>query len=247
MLRAAIEAIRTNPELPDFALPDELPSDPIALKALMREQQAALASIRLEAQRHLAETQSHLTEAHSELANIQGNLIAARGDLPEAQSDLAKAQSRIRYLYEQFVLARQRMFGASSEQSPDQARLFDEAEVLAAMPGADEDEESDVSDDVTNAGTSSKTKARGKRAPLPTELPRIDIVHELPEDQRVCACGTPMVEIGEEVSEQLDIVPMTIQVLRHIRKRYGCPQADQAPIIAPMRRSQFPRATRVPT
>jgi len=120
MSRAASEAIPTSPdriavELPDFALPDELPSDPVALKALMREQQAALASIRLEAQRHLAETRSHLAEAHSELAG-------ARGDLAETQSDLAKAQGRIRYLYEQFILARRRMFGASSEQSPDQAR-----------------------------------------------------------------------------------------------------------------------------
>ena len=31
-----------------------------------------------------------------------------------------------------------------------------------------------------------------------------------------------MVVIGEDVSEQLDIVPMQIRVLRHIRKRYGC-------------------------
>ena len=41
MSRAASEAIPTSPdriavELPDFALPDELPSDPVALKTLMR-------------------------------------------------------------------------------------------------------------------------------------------------------------------------------------------------------------------
>ena len=244
MSRAASEAIPTSPdriavELPDFALPDELPSDPVALKALMREQQAALASIRLQAQRHLAETRSHLAEAHSELAG-------ARGDLAETQSDLAKAQGRIRYLYEQFILARRRMFGASSEQSPHQARLFDEAEVLAAMPVADEDADTEASEDAADPGRSAKSKARGKRAPLPAELPRIDIVHELPEDQRVCACGTPMVEIGEEVSEQLDIVPMRIQVLRHIRKRYGCPQADRAPVTAPMPAQPIPKSNASP-
>jgi len=222
MPTAAIETIRTLPkriaiELPDFALPSELPSDSIALKALMREQQAALAAIRSQAQRHLTE-------------------------LAETQDELAKAQSRIRYLYEQFVLARHRMFGASSEQSPDQVLLFNEAEVLAAMPTADEDDDTDASDDANAGGTPPKAKARGKRAPLPAELPRLDIVHELPADQRVCACGTPMVEIGEEISEQLDIVPMKIQVLRHIRKRYGCPEADQAPVTAPMPAQPIPKS-----
>ena len=132
---AAIDAIRTLPkriavELPDFALPSELPSDPIALKALMREQQAALAEIRFEAQRHLA----------------------------EAHGELAEAQRRINYLFEQFVLARQRMFGASSEKSPDQVLLFNEAEVLAGMPTADEDDHTDASDEAS-AGSDSNAGA----------------------------------------------------------------------------------------
>lgn len=229
---AAIDANRTLPkriaaELPDFALPDELPSDPVALKALMREQQAALASIRSAAQRHLADAQGSLTEVHGELAEVHG--------------ELAQAQHRINYLLEQFVLGRHRMFGASSEQSPDQVRLFDEAEVLAALPATDEDEAADASDD-----KAPQTKARGKRAPLPAELPRIDIVHDLPEDQRVCACGTPMVQIGEEISEQLDVVPMKIQVLRHIRKRYGCPEKDQAPVTAPMPAQPIPKSNASP-
>ena len=65
------------------------------------------------------------------------------------------------------------------------------------------------------------------------ELPRIDVVHDVAEAERTCACGTPMVEIGQDVSEQLDIVPMQVRVLRHVRKRYGCPKGDQAPVTAP--------------
>ena len=210
MLTAAIEANRTTPkriefELPEFALPDELPEDARALKALMREQQAVVAEIRAQAQRH------------------------------------------IDYLYEQFVLYRHRMFGTKSEQSSDQARLFDEAEVLAAQAASSaEDEEagSCIDEDTRCAGA--KAKARGKRARLPAELPRVDIVHELPEDQRVCACGTPMLEIGEEISEQLDIVPMKIQVLRHIRKRYACPEGDQPPVSAPMPAQPIPKSNASP-
>ena len=194
-------------ELPDFALPDPLPSNPVALRALMREQQATIAAIR------------------------------------------AKAQDHIDYLYEQIVLSRHRMFGASSEQSLDQGRLFDEAEVLAAMPLADDvddDIDEDVAQEPASDGNTTKAKARGKRAPLPAELPRVDIVHELPEAERVCTCGTPMLEIGEEISEQLDIVPMKIQVLRHIRKRYACPEKDQPPVTAPMPAQPIPKSNASP-
>ena len=41
--------------------------------------------------------------------------------------------------------------------------------------------------------------ARGKPAPLPSDLPRVDIVHEVPEDERPCSCGAPMVQIAEDV------------------------------------------------
>lgn len=38
--------------------------------------------------------------------------------------------------------------------------------------------------------------------------------------------------IGEETSEQLDIVPMQIRVLKHVRKVYGCRDCEAAPVTA---------------
>jgi len=43
--------------------------------------------------------------------------------------------------------------------------------------------------------------------------------------ERTCTCGTPMVVIGQDICEQLGIVPMQARVLRHIRMRYGAPAA----------------------
>src|SRR3546814_14529978 len=51
-----------------------------------------------------------------------------------------------------------------------------------------------------------------------------------------------MVKIGEEVSEQLNIIPMQVQVLRTVRPRYACPGGDAAPIIAPMPPAALPRS-----
>ena len=55
------------------------------------------------------------------------------------------------------------------------------------------------------AGKPADKPARGKRGPLPAELPRVDIVHDVPEGERFCPCGILMVEIDQDVSEQLAI------------------------------------------
>src|SRR5690606_36750692 len=75
-------------------------------------------------------------------------------------------------------------------------------------------------------------KPRGKRKPLPASLPRVEIVHELPEHERTCACGACKQVIGEEASEQLEIIPMRVRVIRHIRKTYACTACEAAPVTA---------------
>ncbi|WP_146048271.1 IS66 family transposase, partial [Pseudomonas putida] len=47
-----------------------------------------------------------------------------------------------------------------------------------------------------------------------------------------CACGCRKHVIGEQTSEQLDIVPMQIRVLKHVRKVYGCRGCETAPVTA---------------
>ena len=47
-------------------------------------------------------------------------------------------------------------------------------------------------------------------------------MHDIDESEKTCGCGGRLVRIGEEVSEQLDIVPARMQVIRHIRPKYAC-------------------------
>ncbi len=153
----------------------------------------------------------------------------------------------INYLVEQFILSRHRLFGSSSEQLSAQARLFDEAEVLAS----DTTEAQDIAPIPAEAALSPvaakpELKARGKRAPLPTELPRVVILHDVPEADRLCPCGTPMVLMGQQISEQLDIVPMQIRVLQHVRNTYGCPVSEHAPVTAPLPPQPLPKSNASP-
>lgn len=154
-------------------------------------------------------------------------------------------------MLEQAILARQRMFGASSEQLSAQRRLFDEAESLAQTSTAEQDTAAIApiaahtpapADTDAAAPATAPQRPRGKRAPLAASLARVDVIHDVPKDQRTCPCGTPMVEIGQDISEQLDIVPMQVRVLRHIRKRYGCPGSQHAPITAALPAQPLPKS-----
>ena len=204
------------------ALPKTLPDDIDALKALLIQ---------------------------SQLRAVQAIEHARTQAQQEIERNRREFEQRLEAILEQLRLARRRFFGASSERHIGQDRLFDEAELLAAQPAADDDDDAEgqaeePADSVAGGVSAAKTtiKRRGKRVPLPAELPRVDVVHEIAESERLCACGTPMVEIGQDITEQLDIVPMKIQVLRHIRKRYACPDASQAPVTAPLPPQPLPRS-----
>jgi transposase len=169
------------------------------------------------------------------LTALLHSVIAAHNDVK------TQALSHMQHMMEQFILARHRMFGASSEQSSGQGRLFDEAEVLAAGSDATQDV-APLPAETNGTGKANTKPARGKRGPLPSELNRVDVVHDVPEAERTCPCGAPMVEIGEDVSEQLDLVPMQVRVLRHIRKRYGCPGSAHAPVTAALPPQPLPKS-----
>ena len=131
---------------------------------------------------------------------------------------IAELTRKADLLQEQLNLAIARRYSARSEKGPSpQMGLFDEAEVEAEREALAA-EEPPVIESVVAGHI---RKVRGYRKPLPAALPRIDILHELPEEAGRGPDGQPMRVIGEEVTEQLDIVPATIRVLRHVRRKYG--------------------------
>lgn len=65
------------------------------------------------------------------------------------------------------------------------------------------------------------------RSPLPEHLPRLDIEHDLAEADKPCPhCGELRCRIGQEISEQLEYIPSSFKVLRHIRHKYACQACD---------------------
>ncbi|MGJ7531465.1 IS66 family transposase [Variovorax sp. GB1P17] len=68
-----------------------------------------------------------------------------------------------------------------------------------------------------------KPPRKPRRQKLPEHLRRVDHPHE-PDDTNcpLPECGRPMVRVGEDISEQLDIVPAEFFVHRHIYGKWAC-------------------------
>ena len=159
----------------------------------------------------------------------------------EAQWEAAKQS-----LFEQFRLAIERQFGPSTEKYRVEQGdlLINEAEVAV-------DEEEEVAEDDTTSADASPTgeptptqrRTRGGRVALPPELPRVEVVHELPEASRHCdEDGSELKVIGEEVCEELHVVPARIEVIRHVRYKYACPACEEGVQIAPAPAKLLPKS-----
>jgi transposase len=132
-----------------------------------------------------------------------------------------KYQEKIHYLEEQLRLFKNELFGRSSEKRhephPDQMPLFDGDDDHAAS-------DTQTSEDTIVIAAHARKK-RGRKA-LPKDLPRIDIIHDLSEEEKQCDCGQHKDCIGQDVSEKLDYIPARLQVERHIRLKYACKSCE---------------------
>ncbi len=159
-----------------------------------------------------------LASLHARVRHYESEIVRRDVLLEQRAATIEQRDATIEQLQEQVRLLLAKRFGASSEKLPDgQLGLFNEAEATAA-----EEPESDCATEVA-----AHRRARAKRAPLPETLERVDIEHRLEESQRTCPHhGVELERFGEVVSEQLDIVPAKVRVLRHIRGKYRCPSCE---------------------
>jgi len=116
----------------------------------------------------------------------------------------------------------QRMYGPRQERfHPDQLLLFDDgsepddASTVVAQPRMESVE----------GGTSPAKQRRARphgRARPAQDLPRHEVHHQLSEAERICVCGQTRIEIGVDVSEQLDYQPASVFVWQHLIHKYLC-------------------------
>ncbi len=184
-------------------LPYKLPNNPAKLKQMLLCQQFTF--------------QQTTHNQQSIIARQEEKLSLTAKDTERLREQSVRQKTRIEILEDQLRLLRQHQFGKRSEKlfNPDQISLFNEAEIVA--DGSDSEVEEDEKITVPEC-----TRIKRKSRQIPPELERVDVIHDLSDEEKQCACGKTLEPIGEEVFEQLCVIPQQHFALRHRKLKYAC-------------------------
>lgn len=121
---------------------------------------------------------------------------------------------------------------------------FDEAKDLSAQEQADIIAAEEIITVAAHTRTkkSNKNKSKPGRKPLPEQLPRIVITHDIPDADKICHCGCALTQITSEKTERLDIIPAKLQVIVDERLKYACRACEDIILTAPVPQYLIPRS-----
>ena len=166
--------------------------------------------------------------------------------LVERDTTITSLRALNAILEEKLRLAAIQQFAPSSEKLASLAQhdlFFNEAEALGSKP----EDDARAAEVVAPENESGHKRPRGKRKPIDPNLPRLRIEHDIAAEKKTCPCGCQLTRIGEDVSEQIDIIPARAQVLQHVRFKYACRSCegtshDGPPVVtAPMPAQPLPK------
>lgn len=189
-----------------------------------------------------------LPEDLGELQRILRDLMSAnealRSDVAVTKHELESEQAENTRLREQIRLYLLKRFAPSSEKlSEHQLQIFNEAELLSDPEAAEAEEPQEEPE-----APSQKPAARKKgRRPLPACLPRRQVIHDLPAEEKICPHdGTALHVIGRVVSTQLNYIPATVEVIENVRLQYGCGTCEECVRLSPLPAQPIPKSMAAP-
>lgn len=147
-------------------------------------------------------------------------------DYEEALKKIQILEQEINRLKEQIFLMQQRKFGKKSESCPNVGEPMVDDQPL---------------ENVRGYTRKKANKTNGRLLDL-SDLPRHKFYHKLPEKEQNCKiCNNLLVEIGQDISEQLEVLPLRVYVAEHIRCKYACRNCETIKM-APKEKAPIPKS-----
>jgi transposase len=156
-------------------------------------------------------------------AALKTLILSLGAQIKSLESALSTRQLIIETLQIQLAALRRQKFGRKSEKLDEQ---------IAQLELKLEEFQADEAEDPAPATEAVKAaRATRVRKPLPDHLPRETIIYPAPACD--CpTCGGALQAIGEDVAEQLEFIPASFRVIRHVRPKLSCTRCEtlvQAP------------------
>ena len=151
---------------------------------------------------------------------LKALVIAKHSELLEQHKSTAQEIEHLKLVIEKY---RRMIFGRKSEKLTAQLEQLEfRLEELETAQAADEARQA-ATEAATPSATqpAAKRRSRPARKPLPDDLPR-EVVTHLPAHNCCPDCGGALRQFGEDVSEQLERIPASFKVIRHVRPKFAC-------------------------
>ena len=152
------------------------------------------------------------------LRELERQLRDLESQLEQTCSTSEELQRSYACLKEEYLALKRLFFGPRRERLPEAAGQLHLFDAEAAPPPPDEPATLTPAEEVPSRG---RRKGHGRQR-IPDNLPRTDVLHDVPPEERTCDCGCEKARIGEDVREQLEYEPGKLSVLRHIYPKYAC-------------------------
>jgi transposase len=164
----------------------------------------------------------------NDVARCHALIAHLHAHVEEQAKTIAEQHLLTARLQQQMEALLRRLYGPRSERiDPAQLALFGQ-DVAAAQEA-----ETPTEEETPPAPPAAKKKGHGRK-PLPKDLPRQRIVHDVPEADKTCpACEKAKRCIGEDIREQLEYVPATLVALDHVYPKYACCDCEEHVSVAP--------------
>ena len=165
----------------------------------------------------------NLADLPNDIDVLKALLLAQQHIVAGLTEQLNTRSVEIEHLKLQIAKLRRMQFGRKSEKLDHQIEQLelqledlqaDESEAAREMPAADQ-----------------APRKKSVRRPLPDHLPRDEKMYP-PPGEACPACGGGLRPLGEDVAEQLEWIPGSFRVIRHVRPKLSCKCCDtivQAP------------------
>jgi transposase len=154
---------------------------------------------------------------------LKALVLAKHSESLEQHKELTSSTHEIEHLKLVIEKYRRMIFGRKSEKLTGELEQLEfRLEELETAQAAEEAAQAATeATQSSSTQTDSKRRSRPARKPLPDDLPR-EVVTHLPAHNCCPDCGGALRQFGEDVSEQLERIPASFKVIRHVRPKFAC-------------------------
>jgi transposase len=165
--------------------------------------------------------QASLIAAYDEqIRRLEAELDAQLQTVSKQADELDSRGDRIEHLKLMVEKFRHMIFGKKSE------KLVLKLEQMEFELEEDETTQAEAEAIAERVSPRKEPKPRSERKPLPEHLRREEKMYK-PDSDCCPDCGGGLRHFGDDVSEQLEYVPESFKVIRHVRPKFACTGCDR--------------------